>query len=145
MTSALEIITNKGNEIWSISAGEMVLEALKRMAQHDIGALIVMEDSKPIGLFTERHYARNVFLKGRSSPETPVRDAMREGFIHVRPDQDIDECMALMTRCKVRHLLVMDGDRLLGVLSIGDLVKSTIADREFTIEQLSNYISGNAA
>ena len=142
MNTALDILSSKGSEVWTIGPDEMVLAALQEMARRDIGALLVMENGKPIGLFTERHYARNVFLKGRSSPTTSVRDAMRGGFVYVSPKHTVDECMALMTEHKVRHLPVMDEGGLVGMLSIGDLVKSTIADREFMIEQLSRYIAG---
>lgn len=144
MKTALDILSTKGSKVWTIGPDEMVLAALQDMARHDVGALVVVENDLPIGFFTERHYARNVFLKGRSSPTTKVRDAMRPGFVHVKPSQTIEECMALMTEHKIRHLLVMDKGELIGLLSIGDLVKSTIADREFTIEQLSRYIAGAA-
>ena len=111
------------------------------MANKDVGSLAVMEDEKLVGIFTERLYARNVFLKGRSSPKTPVRDIMRTRFPYTRPEHTVAECMAVMTDKRVRHLPVLEGERLVGIVSIGDLVKSIIADQKFTIEQLELYIS----
>lgn len=143
MTTVSELLKSKGSKVWTIGPDDMVLDAIQEMARRDIGALVVVEGGDPIGIFTERHYARHVFLEGRSSPTTPVRDAMRTGFLYVSPEMTIEECMALMTEHKVRHLPVMDGDSLVGIVSMGDLTKSTIADREFMVEQLSNYISGS--
>jgi CBS domain-containing protein len=106
-----------------------------------VGALVVVENGDPIGIFTERHYARDVFLKGRSSPTTVVKDVMRTGFLYVTPERTVEECMAIMTAERVRHLPVMDDGNLVGLISIGDLVKSIIEDREFVIDQLTNYIT----
>lgn len=143
-TSVEQVLERKGNEVWTVRAEDFVLRALEEMARHDIGALIVTDDELPVGIFTERLYARNVFLKGRHSPTTLVRAVMRSDVIYVRPDQTVDQCMAIMTEKRVRHLPVMDNGNLVGLVSIGDLVKSIIDQHEFTIEQLVNYISGKA-
>ncbi|HEX9805630.1 MAG TPA: CBS domain-containing protein [Alteraurantiacibacter sp.] len=142
MKTVRDILDSKGREVWTIEPGEMVLAALREMARRDVGALVVADEGGPVGIFTERHYARNVFLKGRASPTTPVREAMRTGFVYVGPERTIEECMALMTEHKIRHLPVMENDNLAGLVSQGDLVRSIIADREFTIDQLTNYIAG---
>ncbi len=110
------------------------------LEEKDIGALIVIDDGKPVGIYTERDYSRKVYLKGRSSLETAVRDVMVAPIICARPDQTIEECMAVMTAKRFRHLPVMDDDELVGMVSIGDLVKSVIADQQFTIEQMEHYI-----
>jgi CBS domain-containing protein len=143
MSTVRQILNFKGNDVYTTRPNDMVLNAIQDMARHDIGALVVVDDDgKPVGMFTERQYARNVILKGRSSPTTPVRDAMRSKFVYVNPERTVQECMALMTEHKVRHLPVIEDERLIGIVSIGDLVKNIIADQEFTIDQLSNYISG---
>ena len=110
-----------------------------------LGSLVVIEQGKLVGIFTERHYARNVFLKGRSSPQTRVADIMERNVLCVRPNQSVEECMALMSAKRVRHLPVIDDGTLLGIVSIGDLVNSIISDREFVIEQLEHYIHEWAA
>ena len=112
------------------------------MAEKDVGALVVVENSKPVGIITERHYARNVFLKGRRSPTTPIREVMSTPIICASGEHSVEECMAVMTEKRIRHLPVLDQGELVGVVSIGDLVKSRIADQEFTIEQLVHYIHG---
>jgi len=112
------------------------------MADNDVGSLVVLEDGRLVGIFTERHYARNVILKGRSSPNTPVRDVMESRVVCIGPDRTVEECMALMTEDRIRHLPVIEGERLVGIISIGDLVKSIIADQKFHIEQLENLIRG---
>jgi CBS domain-containing protein len=114
------------------------------MADKDVGSLVVLDGSKIVGIVTERHYARNVFLKGRASPQTRVDSIMERNVICVGPDQSIEECMALMTTKRLRHLPVTKNGALIGIVSIGDLVKSIISDREFVIEQLKHYISGSA-
>ncbi len=142
MTTLQMLLDGKGHDVWSVHPDDTVLDAIKMMAKKDIGALVVVEDDKPVGIFSERDYARNVYLKGKSSPETPVRDVMAAPVICVGPDQSVNECMALMTEKRIRHLPVMDGDELVGMVSIGDLVKSVIAEQQFTIEQLEHYIHG---
>ena len=140
MTSLKMLLRGKGHDVWSVHPDDTVLDAIKLLAEKDIGALIVIKDDKPVGIFTERDYARNVYLKGKSSLDTAVRDVMVAPVICVKPDQSVNECMALMTAKRFRHLPVMDGDELVGMVSIGDLVKSVIAEQQFTIEQMEHYI-----
>jgi CBS domain-containing protein len=142
MTIVRRILEDKGRQVWSVHPGDKVYDAIKMMADKDVGSLIVLDGGKIVGIVTERHYARNVFLKGRASPQTRVDDIMERNVVCVGPDQSIEECMALMTAKRLRHLPVTEDDALLGIVSIGDLVKSIISDREFTIEQLAHYISG---
>ena len=140
MTTLKMLLKDKGHDVWSVNPDDTVLDAIKMLAEKDIGALIVIKDDKPVGIFTERDYARNVYLKGKSSLDTAVRDVMVAPVICVTPDQTVDECMALMTAKRFRHLPIMDGDELVGMVSIGDLVKSVIAEQQFTIEQMEQYI-----
>jgi CBS domain-containing protein len=141
MTTIKHLLDRKGRVIHSIRKGATVFDAIGKMAEKDIGALLVMdEQDKLIGIITERHYARNVFLKGKASPTTLVEEIMRTAVLFARPEQTIEECMAVMTKHRVRHLPVLDGGRVSGVVSIGDLVASTIADQKFAIEQLEHYI-----
>jgi CBS domain-containing protein len=142
MTAVHHILDQKGHQVWSVHPGDTVYEAIKMMAEKDVGALMVLDGSKIVGIVTERDYARNVFLKGRGSPQTLVGDIMACNVACVKPDRSIEECMAIMTARRVRHLPVISGDELLGIVSIGDLVKSIISDREFEIEQLAHYIRG---
>ena len=142
MTIVRHILDKKGQFVWTIRPDDTVFAAIEEMARKDVGAFVVVDNGDPIGIFTERHYARNVFLKGRSSPTTVVKDVMRTGFLYVTPDRTVEECMAIMTVERVRHLPVMDDGNLVGLISIGDLVKSIIEDREFVIDQLTNYITG---
>ena len=142
MTTLKMLLKGKGHEVWSVHPDDTVLDAIKMLAKKDIGALIVIKDDKPVGIFTERDYARNVYLKGKSSLDTAVRDVMVAPVICVSPDQSVNDCMALMTKKRFRHLPVMDGDELVGMVSIGDLVKSIIADQQFEIEQMEHYIHG---
>ena len=140
MTTLKMLLKDKGHDVWSVNPDDTVLDAIKMLAEKDIGALIVIKDDKPVGIFTERDYARNVYLKGKSSLDTAVRDVMVAPVICVKPVQTVDECMALMTAKRFRHLPIMDGDELVGMVSIGDLVKSVIAEQQFTIEQMEQYI-----
>ena len=140
MTTLKMLLKGKGHDVWSVHPDDTVLDAIKMLAEKDIGALIVIKDDKPVGIFTERDYARNVYLKGKSSLDTAVRDVMVTPVICVKPDQSVNECMALMTAKRFRHLPVMNGDELVGMVSIGDLVKSVIAEQQFTIEQMEQYI-----
>jgi CBS domain-containing protein len=141
MTIVRHILDKKGQLVWTIGPDDTVFAAIQEMARKDVGAIVVVENGDPIGIFTERHYARDVFLKGRSSPTTVVKDVMRTGFLYVTPERTVEECMAIMTAERVRHLPVMDDGSLVGLISIGDLVKSIIEDREFVIDQLTNYIT----
>ena len=140
MTSVTQLLNRKGHDVETIGADATVHDAIKRMSDLDIGALVVTETGKVVGIITERDYSRNVFLKGKSSPTTPVRDAMNRGVIAVGCDETTRACMAIMTGKRTRHLLVMKSGELLGILSIGDLVHSIVAEQELTIEQLDQYI-----
>ena len=140
MTILKMLLKGKGHDVWSVHPDDTVLDAIKVLAKKDIGALIVIKDDRPVGIFSERDYARNVYLKGKSSLDTAVRDVMVAPVICVKPVQTVDECMALMTAKRFRHLPIMDGDELVGMVSIGDLVKSVIAEQQFTIEQMEQYI-----
>ncbi len=142
MTTVQQLLDAKGHEVLSMHPDSSVLDAIRKMADENVGSLVVVEDGQPVGLFTERHYARSVFLKGKSSPTTPIRDIMETRVVHVRPEQTVEECMAVMSDKRVRHLPVLKGQELIGIVSIGDLVKSTIADQKFIIEQLEHYIHG---
>lgn len=143
MTTARQLLESKANQaIYSIQPGATVYAALQLMAEKGIGALLVMEHGKIVGILSERDYARKVILMQRTSRETHVRDIMTTAVIYVRPEQSTEECMALMTQHRLRHLPVMEGDELLGMLSIGDLVKGIISEQRFIIEQLEQYITG---
>ena len=136
------ILKQKGPHVFSIGPDETVYAAINLMATEDVGSLVVLEDGKLVGIITERHYARNVFLKGRASPQTLVGEIMERNVVCVEPDKSIEECMAIMTAKRVRHLPVINDGELLGIVSIGDLVKRMISDREFVIDQLEHYIRG---
>lgn len=142
MTTVQQLLSKKGREVWSVHPDDSVFDAIQKMADENVGSVVVMEDGKLVGIFTERHYARNVFLKGKSSPATLIGDVMERQVVCVRPEETVEECMAVMTEKRVRHLPVMHQGKLAGILSIGDLVKSKIADQEFTIEQLVDYVHG---
>jgi CBS domain-containing protein len=142
MTPVHHILDQKGHQVWSVHPGDTVYDAIKMMADKDVGALMVLDGCKIVGIVTERDYARNVFLKGRGSPQTLVGEIMGRNVVCVEPDKSIEECMAIMTARRVRHLPVIKDGELLGIISIGDLVKSIISDRKFVIEQLAHYISG---
>jgi CBS domain-containing protein len=142
MATIRQLLDKKGHEVLSVEPDGTVLSSIKMMADKNVGSLVVMEGDKLVGIMTERHYARNVFLKGRSSPTTPVRDIMETSVVFVRPDQSVDECMAIMTEKAVRHLPVIDQGNVVGIISIGDLVKDKISDQTFVIEQLVQFIHG---
>ncbi len=142
VTSVHHILEHKGGHVWSVHADETVYDAIKKMADKDVGSLVVLKDGELVGIVTERHYARSVFLKGRASPQTRVGEIMERSVVCVHPDQSVEECMAVMSARRVRHLPVIKNGKLVGIVSIGDLVKSIISDREFVIEQLEHYIHG---
>ena len=142
MTAVHHILDQKGHQVWSVHPADTVYDAIRMMADKNVGSLVVLDGSKIVGIVTERHYARNVFLKGRASPQTRVDEIMERNVVCVEPDQSIEECMAIMSAKRVRHLPVINNGKLLGIVSIGDLVKSIISDREFVIEQLEHYIRG---
>lgn len=141
MKQVRDVLANKGGQIWSVSPNATVFETLQLMAEHEIGAVLVMEGGKTVGIISERDYARQVILKGKASKDTPVREVMTARVVYVRPEQTVDDCMALMTDKRIRHLPVMEGGQVTGVLSIGDVVKAMISEKEFLIEQLENYIA----
>ncbi|MCR9284839.1 CBS domain-containing protein [Labrenzia sp. MBR-25] len=143
MTTVQHILETKGNEVYSIHPDKSVEDAIRMMAEKEIGAVLVTENDRPVGIFSERHYAREVFLKGRASPTTPLREVMEKKLIFVEPHQTAEACMALMTEKRIRHLPVLQKGKLLGIISMGDLLKSIIADREFNIEQLVLYMQGS--
>ena len=142
MSTVQQLLSQRCNTVLSAGPDDTVYDAIKKMADENVGSLVVMEHGKLIGIITERHYSRDVFLKGRSSPQTKVSEVMERNVVCVRPSQSVDVCMALMNAKRVRHLPVIDDGRLVGIVSIGDLVNSIISDREFTIEQLEHYIHG---
>ncbi|WP_295435341.1 CBS domain-containing protein [uncultured Thiodictyon sp.] len=141
MKTIERILTQKGHQVWSIDPDASVLEALTLMAEKRIGALLVMDATGPVGIISERDYARSVALKGKTSRATPVRQIMTSPVVRVGPHQSVQEALALVTDRRVRHLPVMDGDQLLGLVSIGDLVKAIIAEQQLLIEQLEGYIN----
>jgi CBS domain-containing protein len=142
MTHVHQLLQGKSTGLWTIGPKASVYEALELMAQKDIGALPVMEKGKLVGMFSERDYARKVVLKGRASKSTTVGELMTSRVFFVKPDQTLEQCMALMTEKHVRHLPVLEDGDLIGIVTIGDLVKSIIADQEITIRSLQNYIVG---
>jgi CBS domain-containing protein len=143
MTSVVHILQSKPERtVYTIAPTATVFDAVKLMAAKTIGALVVTEGEQVVGIITERDYARKIVLMARSSKETPVRDIMTSTVMYVRPDQTSQECMALMTENRLRHLPVMDSGKLIGLVSIGDLVKDIISEQKFIIEQLEHYITG---
>jgi len=137
------LLSQKGEKVWTISPNAKVLDAVAKMADKDVGSLVVMEGEKLVGIITERHYSRDVVLKGRTSPNTLVGEIMETNVIHVTSEQSVEQCMALMTDKRVRHLPVVEGTKLIGIISIGDLLKHIISKREFDIDQLEHYIQGH--
>ena len=142
MAKVKDILALKGQSVWSVVPDASVYDAMKLMADKGVGALMVMEGPKVAGVISERDYARKVILEGRSSRTTQVREIMTAHVLYAHPEQNIEECMVLMTDKRVRHLPVLDEERLVGVISIGDLVKSIITEQKFIIEQMERYISG---
>ena len=145
MTHAMpisEILNQKGNNVWAITPETIVFDAIKLMAEKNVGALLVTKDSRLVGVLSERDYTRNVVLKGRSSKETTVREIISGRVISVSADHTVEECMRLMTEHRIRHLPVVEGSKVLGVISIGDLVNSIISAQNSAIQQLETYITG---
>ena len=142
MYTVRHLLQEKGSQVWSIAPQTTVYEALQLMADKNVGALLILQDGNVAGIFTERDYARKVVLQGRSSKTTSVGELMTHDVLYVGPDDTIENCMAIMTDKRLRHLLVMEKEKLVGIVSIGDVVKAIISDREFTIRELERYITG---
>ena len=142
MTTIRQLLDEKGHEVFSVAANDTVYTALGKMAEKNVGALAVMAGEKLVGIITERDYARKVFLKGRASPTTSVQEIMETKVFYAQPDQSVEDCMAIMTDKRIRHLPVIEDAKLVGVISIGDLVKSIISDQKFLIDQLEHFITG---
>jgi len=141
-TTVKEILSEKGHEIWSISPDTTVFDALRSMSEKGVGALVVLENGKVVGVFSERDYARKVTLAGKSEKTLPVKEIMTKRVVFVKPENTTEECMALMTDKHIRHLPVVVDDELVGIISIGDIVNAIISKQEYVIEQLGNYITG---
>ena len=142
MKTVKDILKSKGHEIWSVRPDDMVFDAVKQMADKEAGALLVMDGNKLVGIVTERDYARKIILEGKSSKHVTVSEVMTRKVLCATPERTVDECMALMTDSRTRHLPVVDHKRVVGVISIGDLVKAMISEQKMLIDQLQHYISG---
>lgn len=142
MKTVRDILEVKGRMVWSVDPGSTVFDALSLMAEKEIGALVVLDEARVAGIISERDYARKVILHGRASPTTRVEEIMTTHVAYTHLDQSIEECMAIMTDKRIRHLPVLQDGKLIGIISIGDLVKAIIADQKFMIEQLERYITG---
>ncbi len=141
-TTVGQLLRSKGGQIWSVAKNASVYDALALMAQHDVGALPVLEDGQLVGIVSERDYARKVILKGRASRDTRVDEVMSHDVVTIEPDRSMQDCMERMTELRIRHLPVMRDGQLIGIVSIGDVVKATIAEQAFLIDQLRSYIQG---
>ena len=145
MTTVAEILKSKSHAaVYSVAPQDSVFQALRTMAEKEVGALLVLDGGTIAGIFTERDYARKLALRGRTSMDTPVRDVMTASVLCVRPNQTSEQCMQLMTGNRLRHLPVVDDGKLVGMISIGDLVKDIISEQKFIIEQLEHYITGGS-
>ena len=142
MKTVRQLLETKGHDVWAIGPRESVSAAIDRMAEKEVGALLVMDGTKTVGVISERDCLRKVFLKGRSAAEIEVKEIMTKRVIYAPPDHSVEECMALMTDRRIRHLPVLENGRLMGVISIGDLVKAIIDEQQFIIDQLVHYITG---
>ncbi len=142
MTHAKQLLENKNNDLFTIDPGCSVYDAIKSMADNHIGALPVMSNGNLVGIITERDYARDIILKGKSSKNALVKDIMTQNVLCVKEEQTIEQCMALMTEKRVRYLPVVNNVKIVGIISIGDIVKAIISEQQYTIEQLEHYISG---
>jgi CBS domain-containing protein len=143
-TTVAQVLRSKGHQVWSVAPDTSVFEALRKMADHGVGALLVMDGNALAGIVSERDYARKVILMGRASRDTPVRDVMSEDVVTVTPESTMQDCMARMTEHHIRHLPVLRDGMVIGVISIGDVVKATISEQAFLIDQLQRYIQGGA-
>ncbi len=143
MKSVEKLLRVKGNQTWNIAPQATVYEALQLMSEKEVGAILVLEEGKVVGIFTERDYARKLILKGKFSKDTEVRELMTQEVLYVEPHDTIEHCMVLMTNKRVRHLPVLDNGQLAGIVSLGDMVKHIISEQESTIAQLEKYITGS--
>jgi CBS domain-containing protein len=143
MITVADILKSKGREVWTITPETIVFDALKTMAEKNVGALVVLDKTEVVGILSERDYARKVILHGKSSKALKVTEIMSANVYSVNPEQNIEDCMTLFTNKRVRHLLVLQNNQLIGIISIGDVVKAIIADQESTIKHLENYITGS--
>jgi len=143
MITVAGILKSKGREVWTITPETIVFDALKTMAEKNVGALVVLDKTEVVGILSERDYARKVILHGKSSKALKVTEIMSANVYSVNPEQDIEDCMTLFTNKRVRHLPVLQNNQLIGIISIGDVVKAIIADQESTIKHLENYITGS--
>lgn len=141
MKKVRELLDDKGTHVWSIEPDRSVYEALALMTENNVGAVLVMEGGQLVGIFSERDFVRNVAGRGGAAGDTPISEIMTRRPVCVSPDQTAEECMALMTDKRVRHLPVIESGGVIGLVSIGDLVKATISEQQFIIEQLENYIT----
>ena len=143
MTTIAQLLNTKGDQIWSVEPKATIFEALEIMSEKEIGALLVMEDGKLTGIFSERDYARKVILKGKSSKETPVGELMTRKVFYIDPQKTTNDCMAMMTAKRIRHVPVIEDNQVMGVVTIGDVVNQIISEQEVTINHLENYITGS--
>jgi len=143
MSTIRDVLQRKGGTVLTANRRVSVLEAIGMMSQANIGALVIEDNDQPVGIFTERDYLRKIALEGRSSRDTPVEDVMSSPLITVGPAEATQRAMETMTECRCRHLLVLEGDRMAGIVSLGDLVKHMLLEKEAEVEQLSSYISGS--
>lgn len=143
MAKVRNILHNKGNAVFSVEPDTMVYRAIELMCEKNIGGLLIVENGKLVGIFTERDYARKLILKGKSSKDTPIKDLMTSNLVTVSPDTSIDDCMRVMTGRKIRHLPVLDQGNLVGIISIGDVVHYVIEEQKSIIEHLEHYITGH--
>ena len=143
MTTIAQLLNVKGNQVWSVEPKVTIFEALEIMSEKEIGALLVMEDGKLTGIFSERDYARKVILKGKSSKETQVGELMTKKVFYMDPQKTINDCMAMMTAKRIRHVPVIEDNQVVGIVTIGDVVNQIISEQEVTINHLENYITGS--
>ena len=142
MIKISQLLLNKGNQIWSVEPKITIFEALEIMSEKEIAALLVMEEEKLVGIFSERDYARKVILKGKSSKNTPVGELMTKKVFYIDPQKTISDCMAMMTAKRIRHVPVIEDEKVIGIVTIGDVVNQIITEQEVTIHHLENYITG---
>ena len=143
MTTIAQLLNTKGDQIWSVETKATIFEALEIMSEKEIGALLVMEDGKLTGIFSERDYARKVILKGKSSKETQVGELMTKKVFYIDSQKTINDCMAMMTAKRIRHVPVIEDNQVMGIITIGDVVNQIISEQEVTINHLENYITGS--